>query len=707
MTAKHGCEGIVRRLLGEPYCRWFLFQEKPGEKEYYSIGEEDGRVKIQGSSGVAMAAGLNFYLRHFCHVYLGQQTVQNRMPSGIVLPGEPIERKAFSTLRYAYNYCTHSYTMPFWDEERWQRELDWLALCGVNLVLDITGMEEVWYRFLDALGYTDEEIRRWIVGPCYGAWQQMQNMEQFGGPVPRQFFADRAALARKNQQWMRDMGMAVVRQGYGGMVPSWHGTKHEGAPVCAQGQWNGLVRPAMLDTASREYQDCAALFYRIQDQVFGTGSHYYAADVFHEGGIRPRSLTDDRIGQIVLETMLKHDSEAVWVVQAWRENPTGELLSGIARAGKEHALILDLSATDNPEWKKSEFEGTPWVWCMLDMYGGRVATHGEADVLAREIPLARKHSEHMRGIGFVSEATLHNPVVYDLLFDMAWEAEPADLNRWLKTWLTARYGRFEEKAFLAWQMLFETAYRDPGYSHHGGYTQIFTFRPRMDMAYGEIFNELNSSVIKKPYYDEGKFEEAVLLLAETGEAFWQEESWRLDMQDLLRQVLNNRACVLALEEKDAWEAGRREEQRRKADAFLALLDACDSLMSIRKDTSLAGWLEYAAKAGRPYGREAEELFVRDAKTLITVWAGEETYGSLADYAYRQYGGLLKRYYRPRWERFFGEQRDIPVSKWYELAMEFVMEKEKADTAKDMEAADAARVIGRIVSLLQDNGETRE
>ena len=56
---------------------------------------------------------------------------------------------------------------------------------------------------------------------------------------------------------------------------------------------------------------------------------------------------------------------------------------------------------------------------------------------------------------------------------------------------------------------------------------------------------------------------------------------------------------------------------------------------------------------------------------------------------------------------FGEQRDIPVSKWYELAMEFVMEKEKADTAKDMEAADAARVIGRIVSLLQDNGETRE
>lgn len=699
MTAENGCRGIVKRLLGEQYCSWFEFKQVPKEKDYYRISQEDDRVRIQGSNGVSMAAGLNYYLKYFCHVYIGQQTVQNRMPSKMAGLERPVVREAFSPIRYAYNYCTLSYTMPFWDEERWQRELDWLALCGVNLVLDFTGIEEVWYQFLTRLGYADEEIRRWIVGPCYTAWQQMQNIEQFGGPVPRQFFADRARMAKKNQQWMFDMGMTPVRQGYGGMVPSWHKEKYKDMIVYSQGQWNGLTRPAMLDTGSEEYQTYGALFYEIQEQVLGAGSHYYAADVFHEGGIRPKTLTDDVIGEKVLGTMLKHDKDAVWVVQAWRENPTRELLAGIGRAGREHALILDLSATDNPEWKKSEFEGTPWVYCMLDMYGGRVSTHGEPDVLAREIPNARKNSNHMEGIGFSSEATLHNPILYDLLFEMAWEKEPIDLTEWLKGWLKARYGRLEEKAFRAWKELLDTAYKDPGYSHHGGYTQIFTFRPRMEMDYGEIFNELNSSVIKKPYYDTERFEQAVFLLAETRETLGQEESWILDMQDLLRQVLNNRACGLALEARDAWKAGHRDECREKTEAFFTLFDACDRLMSIRKDTTLANWLGYAKKAGEPYGKETQRLFVRDAKTLITTWAGEEAYKSLADYAYRQYGGLLKQYYRPRWERFFEEWRDIPVHEWYELACEFILKDDFTDE-EEVKEADAIIQIEQTLRLLQ-------
>ena len=40
----------------------------------------------------------------------------------------------------------------FWGETEWQNELDWLALNGVNAVLDITGQEEVWRRFLSEFG---------------------------------------------------------------------------------------------------------------------------------------------------------------------------------------------------------------------------------------------------------------------------------------------------------------------------------------------------------------------------------------------------------------------------------------------------------------------------------------------------------------------------------------------------------------------------
>lgn len=665
------CGEIAGRMLGEKYVDWFLFREIPEKEDYYILSAENGKVRIQGNNGVSMAFGLKQYLNHFCHVYIGQQTIQNRMPDSPYLPAAPVYKRASFPLRYAYNYCTLSYTMPFWDAGRWQRELDWLALSGVNLVLDFTGIEEVWYRFLTELGYGDTETRKWIVGPCYTAWQQMQNMEAFGGPVPRQFFADRAALARRNQQFMKDMGMTPVRQGYGGMVPSWHREHAPGITIFQQGKWNGLNRPAMLDVTTEFYRQYAELFYRIQDEVLGGGSHYYAADVFHEGGIRPERLTDSLIAETVLKNMLKHDDEAVWILQAWRENPTPDFLSGIGKAGREHALILDLSATDHPMWKDSEFSQTPWIYCMLDMYGGRVSTHGEPEILSREIPKVLADAGQVRGIGFSAEATLHNPIVFDLLFDMAWEREEMDLCAWLRTWLTARYGQENETAFHAWQELLRTAYHSPGYSHHGGYTQIFTFRPSLKMEYGEVFNELGSTVIKKPYYDVSAFEKAVLELGKAGELFSGEEAWLYDMQDLLRQVLNNRACGLALAAKEEWEQMRPESAARKAKEFFVLFDACERLMTVRKDTTLEDWLGYASRAGRPYGPETERLFVRQAKMLITTWAGPETYRYLADYAYRQYAGLMKKYYRPRWECFFREWRELNSEEWFGMAQEFI------------------------------------
>ena len=37
--------------------------------------------------------------------------------------------------RYALNYCTYNYTYSFYDWNDWERELDWMALNGVNLML--------------------------------------------------------------------------------------------------------------------------------------------------------------------------------------------------------------------------------------------------------------------------------------------------------------------------------------------------------------------------------------------------------------------------------------------------------------------------------------------------------------------------------------------------------------------------------------------
>ena len=89
--------------------------------------------------------GLNHYLKYVLKVHISQVGDTVKMPPEPI-PAKKLHRETKAKYRYAYNYCTHSYTMAFWGEKEWRSELDWLALNGVNLVLDITAQEEVYGR---------------------------------------------------------------------------------------------------------------------------------------------------------------------------------------------------------------------------------------------------------------------------------------------------------------------------------------------------------------------------------------------------------------------------------------------------------------------------------------------------------------------------------------------------------------------------------
>ena len=96
--------------------------------------------------------------------------------------------------RYALNYCTYNYTYSFYDWNDWERELDWMALNGVNLMLAPLGTELVWAQTLEDAGFTEEEIGDFIPGPAFTAWWLMGNLEGWGGPMSRGMMENRARM---------------------------------------------------------------------------------------------------------------------------------------------------------------------------------------------------------------------------------------------------------------------------------------------------------------------------------------------------------------------------------------------------------------------------------------------------------------------------------------------------------------------------------
>lgn len=110
---------------------------------------------------------------------------------------KPYRRVIEQEFRVYMNYCTHSYSAAWWNWDRWEYEIDMMALNGINMPLAITGTEAVWYATLLDLEFTDEEARDFLAGPAFLAWQLMTNLEHHGGPLPMSWIKSHEELGKK------------------------------------------------------------------------------------------------------------------------------------------------------------------------------------------------------------------------------------------------------------------------------------------------------------------------------------------------------------------------------------------------------------------------------------------------------------------------------------------------------------------------------
>ena len=155
----------------------FEIREDKNGKDYFELTRKGKKPLIRANNYVNAAVGLNWYLKYQCGIHLTWNCMQTPLPDTLPVPAETMRHETDLTLRYDFNYCTFSYSMAFWDWARWEREIDWMALHGINMPLAAVGHECVWRRMMLRLGYTEEEVGRFIAGPAFLAWWEMNNLE--------------------------------------------------------------------------------------------------------------------------------------------------------------------------------------------------------------------------------------------------------------------------------------------------------------------------------------------------------------------------------------------------------------------------------------------------------------------------------------------------------------------------------------------------
>lgn len=607
------------------------------QEDYFELSGGGPKVTVRAGNYVSAAFGIHWYLKYYCHASFS--FCEDQLPDlPADLPQVEERRTTMLTDNLYMNYCTFSYTTAFWDWKRWEREIDLMALNGINRPLAMVGVEAVWRNVLRKFGYTSSEIKDFLCGPAYFGWLLMGNLEQIGGPLPDEWFTGQIALQKKILARMREYGMRPVFQGFFGMVPSSLKEKYPEAHLVEQGLWNALQRPPILDPADPLFARMAKVWYAEYEKLYGKGE-LFGGDLFHEGG-KTGGIQVTEAAREVQKCMRQYNPDAVWVIQGWLGNPKKELLTGLDR---KHTLIVDLAAEFWDNWRKRKgFDGFPWLWSHISNYGGNIGLHGRIDAIAsgavegQHDPAA---SPSMRGTGSTPEGIEINPVIFDLANEMRWRSEHLDVEAWLKEYSERRYGSDDENLKAAWSIFHRTAYGT--YSGHRRPSEsVFCAPPSLkrDKITASAWSQC------RIFYDPALFAQGVGLFLQSADHLRDKPAYQYDAVDFVRQYLSNLGREAYYKFVDAYHAKDSTQFEYWSSRFLQLLQDQDELLSTHERFFVGRWLDMArAKSKR---REIQDLYEHNARMLIGTWTEMQT--PVRDYAHKEWGGMLKDYYLPRW-----------------------------------------------------------
>jgi len=215
-----------------------------------------------------------------------------------------------------------------------------------------------------------------------------------------------------------------------------------------------------------------------------------------------------------------------------------------------------------------------------------------------------------------------------------------NVNALISRYADRRAGAKDEAVTEAWQMLRQNVLVDTavGIWNH---CVVFQVPPVMDLT--KAFWATNPKI---PYRN---VDLAIALnrMFQAGANSQKTDAYRFDVVNLTRQALGNYGTVLYHKMMEAYNRKNLIDFRKYSGEFIQLGKEIDGLLATRHEFLLGKWLADARSWGDTPAEKA--YYERNAREIVTTW--HKGGGGLTDYSNRQWNGLLRSYYMPRWVEF--------------------------------------------------------
>ena len=645
-----------------------------------SGGGGGARVRVAARTAVDAVAAVAQYARaafnaSFAWADAGGTTLGSMPPAGAPLP--PPAGGALTLCRrvnytYYQNVVQSSYSNVWWTAARWQAEVDWMALHGINIALAYGGQEALFRDVYKSLGLGDAALGAFFNGPAFLSWSRGQGQAGVGGPLPAWWYAQQLALNQAVVGMMSAVGVAPVLPVFQGNVPA--GLKELFPRANISDGWVdvfdplfGVIQDRYMAALLAAYPSAMTTSFYEGDGLFASGRPPWGEHGGSFGGARawaagahvaPSPEARARAAA-AYSSFAKHDADAVWVYQSWiwrgfeSDSDLSYMSGWCAGVPTGRLFLLDQTAERVPIWAKfnnASFFGQPFAWLSMNNMGGNVGLVGAFDWVAAGVAAAAAAGGALAAVGIDPEGINTNPAYWEYTLAATWGAgaggtagvAPA---AWLADYGVRRCGRDAAGVREAYAALATTVFSpaQPNDEHHLVYCG--TAYP---LRGGGNSWDKELSMLRPTFYAAAALARVWALLLAAAHAC--DAPVTYDLIDVAREYVSLFPCVAA---HDALNSAATRPAVAAANASLvAVLTDLDALLGSVAGFSTGAWVRDARALGEAAGAPAADvdLLEWNARAQISTWfpTPPAPTNGLYDYANKQWAGITRDYYLRRY-----------------------------------------------------------
>jgi len=632
-------------------------------------------LKIVGSSLSALSFGLYRLYGDHCRVDLLNWASHEAEPiTGCVKKinisssrcNEQCRHCCRSKVRYRYylNQVTYSYSQAWWGFDRWEKELDWMSLRGVNLCLAHVAQETIWYRVWNKIFENSFRSGEFFTSVPYLSWNRMGNIQALGNRISPPWYDLQLSLQHKILNRMIELGIDPILPAFNLHVPKQLETKNKEQ----SSYWSGFTddkytavdrlspNDPMANRISKMFIQEQLAEYR---QLSTLKQTYFSLDIFNE--MDPGTTDVKAAFSAVAQPILDTDKRSILVVQMWTfahspQTWTNRKVQKFMDAvPSQRSIYLDLHGDKRPMWNRlrNVLRGDEMlIWTLLHNFGGNKGMAGELREVGSQI---QRVLPYVRGIGLAMEGIEQNEMIYDYVLSRAWTLNDYEsIQEWISKWAIARYHSGDALgnyfAVKAWRCAADTVYaRSSSLSGWGNTKSVLELRP----GYYMRFKDFQPTVFS---YRPTEFARCAAYLVDAAirTGCNTSQSLSYDVVDFIRQVLSDRALIYSERYREAVIENSDESPEAIGSRILEILNQTRWLLDQH-------WRWRRTMIDVDWNMVDLGQF-EDFKTLFTMWSPHSSL--LHSYASRMSAELLQHVYQPRWELFLARSKSLKLRTAY-------------------------------------------